>query len=161
MAIRDAIQQEDPVHQLCRAPADSVCERASAFWASSSCPSCGVHACARCRGTEERPEHDSAYHGAAWQEVCAGGETIDLQSLRGLICVVEGDRVGVTQLDTGGLWRRIRLVSGDPQTQDPLIPEYHIRATQQPEKEEWRNLESRRQIEIFARGLTHPRRSLM
>jgi hypothetical protein len=60
----------------------------------------------------------------------AGGETIDLQSLRGRICVVEGDRVGVTRLDTGGLWRRIRLVSGDPQTQDPLIPEYHIRATQ-------------------------------
>ena len=112
MAIRDAIQQEDPVHQLCRAPADSVCERASAFWASSSCPSCGVHACARCRGTEERPEHDSAYHGAAWQEVCAGGETIDLQSLRGLICVVEGDRVGVTRLiqavcgeDSLGIWR--------------------------------------------------------
>lgn len=27
-----------------------------------------------------------------------GGETIDLQSLRETICVVEGDRVGVTRL---------------------------------------------------------------
>lgn len=51
-----------------------------------------------------------------------------------------------------------RLVSGDPQTQDPLIPEYHIRATQQPEEEEWRNLESRRQIEIFAPWPNAPQR---
>lgn len=32
MAIRDAIQLKDPVHQLCRAPADSTSERASALW---------------------------------------------------------------------------------------------------------------------------------
>jgi hypothetical protein len=44
--------------------------------------------------------------------------------------------------------------------QDPLIPGYHIRATQHS-KEEWRNLENGRQVEMFAPCLMHPRGSLM
>ena len=86
-----------------------------------------------------------------------GGETIDLQSLRETICDALRETAAAL-LDTGGLWRRGRLVSGDPQTQDPLILEYHIRATHQAEEEEWRNLESRRQIEIFAPWSNAPQR---
>ena len=72
--------------------------------ASSSCPSCGVHASACCRGTEETPEHDSALPRCRRGKKFTGGETIDLQSLRETICDALRETASAL-LDTGGLWR--------------------------------------------------------